>query len=127
MTVAALEAVALQECLADEVPDLARRFFSRVAGLVDGPWSIAAGGDLRFPEVDGARSAATRFVNWYLSKLHVAARRDAAVALAFHEVANLATPPPSLLRPDLVLRVARGNLRPVESSSTALMEPATAG
>jgi 2-polyprenyl-6-methoxyphenol hydroxylase-like FAD-dependent oxidoreductase len=127
MTVATLEAVALQECLAEESPDLARRFFSRVAGLVDGPWSIAAGGDLRFPEVDGARSPAVRFGNWYLSKLHLAARRDAAVALAFQNVANLAAAPPSLLRPDVILRVARGNLRPVESSSTALMEPATAG
>jgi 2-polyprenyl-6-methoxyphenol hydroxylase-like FAD-dependent oxidoreductase len=122
MTVAALEAVALQQCLEQETPDLARRFFSRVAGLVDGPWSIAAGGDLRFPEVDGARSPAVRFSNWYLSKLHVAARRDAVVALAFQEVANLIAPPPSLLRPDLVLRVASGKLRPVQSASSSVKE-----
>jgi hypothetical protein len=127
MTVAALDAVALQECLAKKTPDLARCFFSRVAELVDGPWQIAAGGDLRFPEVDGARSPAVRFGNWYLGKLHVAARHDAVVALAFQEVANLATSPPSLLRPGVVLRVARGNLRPIEATSTALTEPTSAG
>jgi hypothetical protein len=68
-----------------------------------------------------------RFGNWYLSTLHAAARRDAVVARAFHEVANLVTPPSSLLRPNLVLRVARGNLRPVDPAPTAVMEPAAAG
>ena len=125
MTVAALEAVALQECLAQETPELARRFFSQVAGLVDGPWRIAAGGDLRFPEVDGPRSPAVRFGNWYLGKLHVAARRDANVALAFQEVANLVAPPSHLLRPEVVLEVTRGALRPLQHASSSLTEPAT--
>jgi 2-polyprenyl-6-methoxyphenol hydroxylase-like FAD-dependent oxidoreductase len=111
MSVAALEALALRECLARGWAGLAPRFFRRAARIVDIPWSIAAVSDLRFPEVEGRRGPMVRFVNWYLAKLHVAARTDRVVSHAFLRLTNLLAPPASVLRPGIVLRVLRAHLR----------------
>lgn len=110
MSVAALEAVDLQQELRGGLDGLWRRFFARAAKTVDNPWQIVAGGDLRFPETEGKRTRSMRFINWYLSRLHVAARTDPVVALAFHRVGWLQAPPASLMQPGIVLRVLRGNL-----------------
>lgn len=109
MTVAAQEAVALQSCLRQGTNDLARRFFKRAAKIVDTPWDIAVGNDLRHPEVQGPRPAMLRFINWYVGKLHIAAKHDAILAEAFLKVANLMTTPPALLSPQIAWRVWRGN------------------
>ena len=111
MSVAALEAVALAETLAQGSSDLARRFFRRAARIVDIPWSIAAGGDLRIPETIGPRNAVVNFINWYIAKLHKAAHHDPVTALAFHKVGNLLAPPLSVMDPRIVARVLWGNLR----------------
>jgi 2-polyprenyl-6-methoxyphenol hydroxylase-like FAD-dependent oxidoreductase len=112
MSVAALESVELDRALKEGHADLARRFFRRAARVVDIPWSMAVGNDLRMPEVVGPRNAGVKFINWYISKLHRAAHHDPALTLAFHRVANLLEPPPSILRPRNVMRVVWGNLRP---------------
>ena len=111
MSVASLEAVALAETLAQGPSDLARRFFRRAAKVVDIPWSIVVGGDLRIPGTIGPRNAAVNFVNWYMAKLHKAAHHDPVVALAFHKVGNLLTAPPSVMHPRIAARVLWGNLR----------------
>lgn len=111
MSVAALEAIDLQLALREGLDELWRRFFLRAAKTIDNPWQIVATGDLRNPEVQGKRTRSMRFINWYMSRLHVAARRDPAVAFAFNRVASLQAPPASVMRPGIVLRVLRGNLR----------------
>src|SRR5690606_15747079 len=93
MAGAALEAKALMACLAQGEARLVERFFRRAAALVDIPWSTAVGNDMRFAETTGPRTAMTRFINWYLGKLHHAAHHDAEVSLAFLRVANLLAPP----------------------------------
>jgi 2-polyprenyl-6-methoxyphenol hydroxylase-like FAD-dependent oxidoreductase len=105
MTVAALEALELHSTLADGARNLSRRFFARAAKVVDIPWSIAVGNDLRMPEATGPRTLGLRLINAYLAKLHKAAHRDPEVTLAFHRVANLMAPPASILHPRIVLRV----------------------
>ena len=89
MTVAAQEAMLLRECLDAGEADLARRFFAARRDAIDTPWDIAVGNDLRHPKVEGPRPAKVRFINWYIGKLHMAARHDAELATAFLEVANL--------------------------------------
>lgn len=108
MTVAALEARELGEALAEGDQNLAKRFFARASRAVDSPWTIAVGNDLRMPETVGPRNAGVNFVNWYMSKLHRAAHKDAQLALAFHNVANLLAPPPSVMHPRLAMRVFFG-------------------
>ena len=109
---AALQAVELENTLAAGDGDLtfAKVFFRRAAKVVDIPWSIAVGNDLRIPETVGRRTAGVRFVNWYLSKLHKAAHTDPVAALAFHRVGNLLAPPPSIMHPRIAARVLLGNL-----------------
>jgi 2-polyprenyl-6-methoxyphenol hydroxylase-like FAD-dependent oxidoreductase len=111
MSSAALQAAALHRCLAAGDADLARRFFKTAATVVDAPWTMAVGGDLRYEEVEGPRSRMVKFVNWYISKLHIAAAGDPKVALAFHRVANLLDAPPSLMQPSIALRILQGNLK----------------
>ena len=111
MTVAALESEALNSCLKEGQENLAKRFFKAAAKLIDVPWQIAVGGDLRYPEVEGKRTAQDKFVNWYISRMHKAAYHDPKVCLAFHHVTNLIKPPESLFDFEIVLRVIWGNLQ----------------
>ena len=111
MSVAALESDQLAAALSEGFDDLARRFFARAGKVVDIPWSIAVGNDLRMPEATGPRSAGLNFINWYMSKLHRAGHHDPIPAMAFHRVANLLAPPPSVMHPKVAWRVLLGNLR----------------
>ncbi|MFJ6197785.1 FAD-dependent oxidoreductase [Micromonospora sp. NPDC092111] len=108
ITVAALEALLLRRLLARGGDPLARRFYRGAARLIDTPWQISVGTDLRFPEVTGRRTLSVRLVNAYLARLHAAASTDAGLGAAFLRVLNLVDPPTRLLTPGRVLRVLRG-------------------
>ena len=112
ITVAAHEALALRNCLADGPAGLGARFRARTEAIVDIPWQIAVGSDLRFPEVEGPRTAKVRLVNAYLARLHVAAAADPEVGRAFLRVVNLLDRPERLLGPAVALRVLGGRRRP---------------
>jgi 2-polyprenyl-6-methoxyphenol hydroxylase-like FAD-dependent oxidoreductase len=111
MTASALQALELQSALSEGTAGLARRFFARASKVIDIPWSMAVGNDLRMPEATGPRTFGLKIVNAYLAKLHRAAHHDPEVALAFHRVANLLAPPPSLMHPRIAGRVLWANLR----------------
>ena len=117
MSVAAQQALAFEKALRLGCDGLARRFFRAAAQIIDTPWKITAGADLRIPETQGPRTTAVRLMNWYMSKLHRAGHHDAAIALAFHNVVNLIAPAPRLLAPGMVFRVVKGNLfRPYDEN-----------
>jgi 2-polyprenyl-6-methoxyphenol hydroxylase-like FAD-dependent oxidoreductase len=109
MSVSALEALVLATEIDEGLDDLPRRFFKRAAAVVDVPWSIAVGSDLRIPETVGPRSAMVSCLNWYLAHLHQGAQSDSTLAYAFMRVANLIAPPQALFAPSLMLRVLRGS------------------
>ncbi|TDC69743.1 FAD-binding protein [Micromonospora sp. KC606] len=105
MTVAAAEAMVLRDCLRQGRKELPRRFFAGAAKVVDVPWDMAVGADLRHPTVVGPRSRRIRFLNGYVTRLHAAAARHPVVGRRFLSVANLMTPPPGLFAPGIVARV----------------------
>jgi hypothetical protein len=111
MSSAALQAKALEQCLAAGDGSLARRFFTAAAKVVDAPWTMAVGADLRYDDVEGTRTGMVKFINWYIGKLHIAAAGDPDVARTFHRVANLLDPPPTILKPSIALKVIQRNLR----------------
>ena len=108
MSVAALEALALRDAIGapEGLTALGARFFPKAAAIVDGPWAVAAGGDLAFEGVTGRRPVGTALVNWYLGQVHRAAATDPEVCLAFFQAANLLAPPTTLFSPKLMARVA---------------------
>jgi 2-polyprenyl-6-methoxyphenol hydroxylase-like FAD-dependent oxidoreductase len=108
MTVAAAEALALRGCLEHGDRDLARRFFSAARGPIDHAWELSVGADLELPEVAGRRPVRGRLVNTYLRRLRATAEHDLDVARAFMSVVGMVERPPSLLRPAVAVRVARG-------------------
>lgn len=107
MTVAALEALALRECLHQGSSDLARRYFRAAAKPIGVAWQFAVGGDLSLPEVDGSRPLALRLTNKYVSRLQTIAETEHAVAEQFFRVIGLLDPPATLLHPRMLLRAAR--------------------
>jgi len=121
MTVAALEALVLRDVLA-RGGDVTRPFLRAAARQVDNPWNIAVGADLRFPAVEGRRTAKVRLVNGYLERLHVAAEHDPEVGRAFLRVINLLDPPERLLTPSTLRRVLRGSRRrPIADPASELI------
>jgi 2-polyprenyl-6-methoxyphenol hydroxylase-like FAD-dependent oxidoreductase len=110
MTVAALEAVALAECLRDGQDGLTARFLKRAIAITETPWRTAVNNDLKLPQTQGKRTPMIRFVNWYVEKLHRAASHDPALLVAFQRVTNLVDAPQALLEPAVVWRVLRGNV-----------------
>lgn len=118
MSVAALEALVLRRHLERGIEPQPHRFFRDIARVVDVPWDIAVSGDLVFPGVQGRRTVMLRLVKGYLARLHSAAAHDPRLASAFVRVAGLVTPPESLLRPDVALRVLRASLHQAGGNPT---------
>jgi 2-polyprenyl-6-methoxyphenol hydroxylase-like FAD-dependent oxidoreductase len=105
MSVAALEAKALGDCLAAGPEKLWPRFYTLARRIVDIAWRIATAEDLRFPQVAGRRSAAFHAMSRYMERLHAIASEDPVVCRKFFDVLNLLAPPSSLMSLPVALRV----------------------
>src|SRR5262249_16819021 len=94
--------------------------------IIDIPWAIATGEDLRYPKVQGRRPPGFALVNRYLERVHAVASADPVVCRKFFDVLNLLAPPPSLMAPSVAWRV-RARRRPTgESSRWGVMRRAPA-
>lgn len=111
MTVAAVEAMSLRDCLRRGEDDLSRRFFRAARKPIGAAWQLAVGADLALPEVEGPRSVQTRLGNAYVARVLAAAENDPVVVDRFLRVSSLMDPPSCLFHPALVGRVCVGNLR----------------
>ena len=116
MTVAALEALALQRCLRRGENGLARRHFQATAKAVGVAWQMATGADLSLPEVEGPRPLPVRIANKYVDRVLAAAESDIVVAEQFARVIGFLDPPTTLFHPALIARVALTNLRRRQSN-----------
>jgi 2-polyprenyl-6-methoxyphenol hydroxylase-like FAD-dependent oxidoreductase len=79
MTVAALEALALRDCLSKGTADLPRRFFRASAKPIRQAWHLAVAGDLALPEIEGAPPLPMRLMNTYVDRILTAAEYDISV------------------------------------------------
>ncbi|MET0704637.1 MAG: 2-polyprenyl-6-methoxyphenol hydroxylase-like oxidoreductase, partial [Mycobacterium sp.] len=105
MSVAAMEAVALRDCLQRGNHELPQRFSKAAAKVVAVAWQMAAGSDLALPGVEGARTPAIRLTNWYTDKLLTAAETDPFVAEKFLRTAGFIDTPTALVSPAVLRRV----------------------
>lgn len=109
MTVAAQEALTLREHLSRGATPQPTAFLKDISAVIDIPWTISAGGDLAFPQVEGPRPPDVLMGNAFMRRLQTAATRDGTVTREFMRVAGLVDPLESLMRPSMIYRVVRGS------------------
>jgi 2-polyprenyl-6-methoxyphenol hydroxylase-like FAD-dependent oxidoreductase len=110
MTIAAIEATILRDCLRRGGADLPRRFYKAAARQVRVAWQTAVGADLTLPDVEGPRPLSMRISNAYIDRVLAAAETDVTVAQEFLRVTGMVQPPGALMRPAFMARVAMANL-----------------
>ncbi|BBZ62794.1 FAD-dependent oxidoreductase [Mycolicibacterium monacense] len=111
MTVAAIEATILRDCLRAGDADLPRRFHRAAAKTIRIAWQTAVGSDLALPEVQGRPSLSMRLTNAYTDRVLRAAETDPVVTRDFLRVVGMVAPPAQLVHPATLARVARGQRR----------------
>ncbi|OBF36773.1 hypothetical protein A5724_13020 [Mycobacterium sp. ACS1612] len=111
MTIAALEAVTLRDCLRRGRSRLPQRYFRAAGKLVGAAWRTAVSSDLSLPGVTGPRPLSVRLANAYLERLLTAAASDPAVTEQFLRVAGMVDSPVRLLHPVMILRLLIGQRR----------------
>lgn len=104
MTVAALEALVLEEWLRQKAS--CHTFQQRIAGVQRTPWLMATNEDARIPGVQGAQlNAFDRAIQNYMNEVQWLAA-DSKVAFAtLMEVSNLVEPPIKLFKPGIAIPV----------------------
>jgi 2-polyprenyl-6-methoxyphenol hydroxylase-like FAD-dependent oxidoreductase len=110
MTMAALAALVLAECLRPRPPGvhdgLAAQFQRRLAQINKGPWLLATSEDFRSPQLDGARPGlASRLKHRYLDRLLAHATHDQRLRRTFLGVSHMIEDPSALFHPAVLARV----------------------
>ncbi len=109
MTVAALEADWLGQCLTKNDPStdgFAKAYYKGIKPIVDAAWG--------FPDLEAKRNKpaghplGTQFLLWYTARMQVAASRSTLVSETIAKVQNMLAPPATLFRPDVFARVLLG-------------------
>ncbi|GAB2795822.1 FAD-dependent oxidoreductase [Streptomyces daliensis] len=109
MTVAVLEAQALERCLREGgQEELPRRYYRAAAKVLDTPWRFAAEADLTLPGAEGKRARSARLASGYMLRLRRVAHHDPVVAAGLLRVTMLLDPPSALFAPRMAARVLRG-------------------
>lgn len=98
MTMTALQAVALRDCLARGDTDLSRRFFRAAARRIRPVWSSNQNSDLYMSADDGRRSLTQRAAMWQMRKALTVAERDTTLAEGIFRVGQFIDPRAALLR-----------------------------
>jgi 2-polyprenyl-6-methoxyphenol hydroxylase-like FAD-dependent oxidoreductase len=111
MTMAALEALALRDCLRAGRADLARRFFALAAEHIGPVWSGNRVNDGGATSTRRSRSVSRRLRRWTINAVLQAASADVAVAEQLLRVNNLVDPPARMQNRALLPRILFAKLR----------------
>ena len=111
MTVAAVEAELLSDCLAKGKRGISRRFFRAIRGVTGVAWMIGSTNDLGLPQVEGKRNLITRLIGSWINRVQKAGTVDPYIAARFIRVAALLDPPSALLNPLFAVRVLGTKVR----------------
>ena len=114
MTIAAMEAMALDECLDERrTENLASRFHKRLGKITDPPWMMATSQDYRYRETEGgAPTLKTKFMHGYMDRVLKLATFDTSVRYDLLQVFGMLVPPTRLFRPSIVSKVVRQTITP---------------
>ncbi|GFG63768.1 hydroxylase [Mycobacterium kubicae] len=118
MSMAAIEALVLRDCLQEGPPNLPRRFYRQSAKEIRIAWQAAVGSDLALPQIPGRRPISIRVANAYLEHVLAAGESDAAVVQQFLRLINMLDPPSRLLHPPTLLRVLNRSRKRIAAGRT---------
>ena len=107
MTIAAMGAMALDECLREsKVENFASRFHRRLAKVTEAPWMMATSQDYRYRETEGgALTLKNRFMHRYMDQILKLATFDTSVRYVLLQAFGMLVPPTALFRRSIVSRV----------------------
>jgi 2-polyprenyl-6-methoxyphenol hydroxylase-like FAD-dependent oxidoreductase len=109
MSVAAQEALALGEMLADEternLAALTKRFHRTSAKIAAAPWMLSSSEDFRYPNTEGERGILLPILHWYSQRIFELSSIDKTVYESFASVMHLFKGPEALFRPAIVYKV----------------------
>ncbi|BAZ39657.1 hypothetical protein NIES4101_56110 [Calothrix sp. NIES-4101] len=123
MTVAALEAVTLDQCLQKYVSKgvnsqllrgFSRTFQRKLSKTVDVAWMMATGEDFRWQSTEGGKqNFIERIMQYYTDQILLTGAENPEMHQLFIEVFHLVKPPTAFFHPHVVLTVAKHWLRDV--------------
>lgn len=125
MTIAALGALTLYQCLREQLKNssyslkgLNQRFQKRLAQVNTTPWIMATGEDLRWPTTSGGQlDRMSRFMQYYIDQVMQFSVDHPEVYQTFGEVAHLVTPPKALFRASILapvlMQAISGTVQPI--------------
>jgi 2-polyprenyl-6-methoxyphenol hydroxylase-like FAD-dependent oxidoreductase len=108
MTVAALEAITLGECLDRREPTdapMARNFYRRIATLVTSAWNMAVTADLAYTGTEGRKPRGFALAQFYQRRLILATHVSPEIGNTLVRVEHLISPGSVLLRPTTIAKV----------------------
>jgi 2-polyprenyl-6-methoxyphenol hydroxylase-like FAD-dependent oxidoreductase len=114
MTTATLQAEALGQALdrtAGVDARLVKAFYKRAAKAITPAWQLTTGADFALPATLGKKAPGTDLLNRLIPHVFRAAQVDVDVCRRVIEVTTLLKPPPALLTPAMLVKVARASRR----------------
>jgi 2-polyprenyl-6-methoxyphenol hydroxylase-like FAD-dependent oxidoreductase len=105
MSVAAIEALILRDCLQRDDESLPRRFFGLSAKEIGVAWQTAVSSDLALPQIAGKRTMSVRVRNALVDRMVRAAQTDPMMVQRFLRLMNMVGPRAELIRPSTVLHM----------------------
>ncbi len=125
MTVAALGAITLDECLQRQfshyqgsLKGLTRRFQKRLAQVNATPWLMATGEDFRWSTTEGGQpNVMARLMHRYIDSVVLLSLDHPEVYRTFGEVVHMVKPPASLFHPGILAQVLLQQLSASRSST----------
>jgi 2-polyprenyl-6-methoxyphenol hydroxylase-like FAD-dependent oxidoreductase len=116
ITVAALAALTLEQCLSKQLssqPDsnlngLSQRFQEQLSKVIAVPWLMTTGEDLRWHTTQGRQpDFMTRLMQWYIEQILKLQAESAEVHKVFLEVIHMLKPPSAFFKPSISVQVLK--------------------
>jgi 2-polyprenyl-6-methoxyphenol hydroxylase-like FAD-dependent oxidoreductase len=99
MSVAAIEALILRDCLEQGEQGLPQRFFGQAAKEIGVAWRAAVASDLALPQIAGNRTVSVRLRNAYLDHVLSAAETEPVIVQIFLRMMNMVNQRAELFHP----------------------------
>jgi 2-polyprenyl-6-methoxyphenol hydroxylase-like FAD-dependent oxidoreductase len=108
MTIAALGAATLDQCLSQKgnLIGLSQHFQQQLSRVITLPWMMATGEDFRWPTTQGGQpSFINKMLQGYLDQLMVLQSKSKEVHQTFFEVVHMIKPPTAFFHPKILIQV----------------------